>query len=157
MLGQIVPNMMLPIKEASGHCRAAYAAGLAIWAGCRDKTDGPTPPPQAVAIAAEQFAAGAGRPAKSRSSRRHCWRNSGILQEPMDTRISTKFFDGFLNSMDYRHEYFLQSDTASSRRSARTWTQLTVNTNMQVFVAGVPDPTGAFNRGFSSARRMWMN
>jgi carboxyl-terminal processing protease len=34
------------------------------------------------------------------------------LQEPLDTRLSEKFYDGYLDSLDSRHENFLQSDLA---------------------------------------------
>lgn len=35
------------------------------------------------------------------------------LQEPLDTEMSKKFFDGYIDSLDPRHENFLQSDIDS--------------------------------------------
>src|SRR5579859_5077671 len=32
------------------------------------------------------------------------------LQEPLDQQLSVKFFDGYIDSLDPRHENFLQSD-----------------------------------------------
>ena len=34
------------------------------------------------------------------------------LQRPLDTELSERFFDGYINSLDPRHENFLQSDMA---------------------------------------------
>ena len=34
------------------------------------------------------------------------------LQRPLDHQMSEKIFDGYIDSLDPRHEYFLQSDLA---------------------------------------------
>jgi carboxyl-terminal processing protease len=39
-------------------------------------------------------------------------RDFHYLQRPLDTELSERFFDGYINSLDPRHENFLQSDMA---------------------------------------------
>jgi carboxyl-terminal processing protease len=38
--------------------------------------------------------------------------HSGFTQQTLDQEMSKKFFDGYLDALDARHEYFLQSDLA---------------------------------------------
>ena len=38
--------------------------------------------------------------------------NLHYLQRPLDTELSTRFFDGYIETLDSRHENFLQSDLA---------------------------------------------
>jgi hypothetical protein len=44
-------------------------------------------------------------------------------QTPLDSELSAKFFDGYIDSLDPRHEIFLQTDLANSPRSAPTSTR----------------------------------
>jgi carboxyl-terminal processing protease len=47
-------------------------------------------------------------------------------QQPFDTEMSQKFFDGYLESLDPSHEYFLQSDVAGFMHYRTNLDQLTV-------------------------------
>ena len=38
--------------------------------------------------------------------------NYHYLEHPLDKEMSAKFFDGYIDSLDPHHEYFLQSDLA---------------------------------------------
>src|SRR5580692_2932046 len=110
MLGQIEPYMMLQLKKL-WPLPISVAAGIAIWAGCKTNRMDPPPPPQAVVLPPDSLQPGPDDP-KIAFVTAQLLEGFHYLQEPMDTRISTNFFDGYINSMDYRHEYFLQSDLA---------------------------------------------
>ena len=60
-------------------------------------------------------------------SRRDCWRNTIIRNNCWIPRISTKFFDGYIDSLDSRHENFLQSDLAEFAPYRTNLDGLTVN------------------------------
>jgi carboxyl-terminal processing protease len=47
-------------------------------------------------------------------------------QRPMDKLISERFFDGYVDSLDSRHEYFLQSDLAEFSKYRTNLDKLTV-------------------------------
>ena len=53
--------------------------------------------------------------------------NYHYLQHPLDKEMSVKFFDGYIDSLDPRHEYFLQSDLAEFA---------TFRTNLDVLTIG---------------------
>jgi carboxyl-terminal processing protease len=60
------------------------------------------------------------------------------LQQPLDAKMSEKFFDGYIESLDPRRENFLQADLAGFARYRTNLDRLTVTTN------GVADLTPAF-------------
>lgn len=60
------------------------------------------------------------------------------LQQPLDTAMSEKFYDEYFETLDYRHENFLQSDLAEFSFYRTNLDRLTVTTN------GVADLTPAF-------------
>jgi carboxyl-terminal processing protease len=85
---------------------AAVVVGLAIWAGCETaKTPAPGP------------GAGAGlKPGPN--DPKIAYITARLLelyhysQRPLDTELAGKFFDGYVDSLDPRHEHFFQSDLA---------------------------------------------
>ena len=108
----------------------AVAAGLVIWVGCQTGRMAPPPPPQAVvALPADSLKPGP-EDAKIAFVTARLLEDYHYLQEPMDLRISTNFFDGYINSLDYRHEFFLQSDLDDFARFRTNLDTLTINTNM---------------------------
>jgi carboxyl-terminal processing protease len=109
----------------------SVAAGLAIWAGCQTGRMAPTaPPPAAVTLPENSLKPGPDDPKIAFITAR-LLEEYHYLQEPLDTRISTNFFDGYINSLDYRHEFFLQSDLAEFARFRTNLDTLTINTNME--------------------------
>jgi carboxyl-terminal processing protease len=84
------------------------AAVLAIWAGCvTAKSYDPAP----VTALAEKFKADPNDPRIAYVTAMLLGQYQ-YLQRPLDTDLSIKFFDGYINSLDSRHENFLQSDLA---------------------------------------------
>jgi len=59
------------------------------------------------------------------------------LQRPLDTELSERFFDGYINSLDPRHENFLQSDMAEFNIYRTNLDHLTID-------HGTADVTPAF-------------
>jgi carboxyl-terminal processing protease len=93
-------NLLLPV--------AVIAAGLALWAGC-ESTQAPA---QALpSLPAKGLQPGPDDP-------RIAWVTAQLLetyhyrQAPLDSELSAKFFDGYIDSLDPRHEIFLQTDLA---------------------------------------------
>ncbi len=86
----------------------AVLAGLALWAGCQATKTVPLPPLAPVARGLQ--------PAPN-DPRIAFW-TARLLEEyhyrqqPLDPGLAEKFFDGYLDSLDPRHENFLQSDLA---------------------------------------------
>ncbi len=82
------------------------AVALAIWAGCQSRK---TAAPVLPALPAKSLKPGPNDPriARVAASLLETYHYS---QMPMDTEVSKKFFDGYVNSLDPRHENFLQSD-----------------------------------------------
>ena len=84
------------------------AAALAIWAGCETSRSSvpalPALPPTSL------------KPGPNDARIAHV--AARLLEEyhysqhPLDTELSKKFFDGYIDSLDPRHENFLQSDLA---------------------------------------------
>jgi len=81
----------------------AVAAGLALWAGCQTAKTPPAPP------LTTSLKPGPNDP-------RIAFWTARLLEEyhyrqrPLDRELSEKFFDGYIDSLDPRHENFLQSD-----------------------------------------------
>ena len=84
------------------------AIALAIWAGCKtEKSDAPALP---------NLPATSLKPGPSDSHTAYVaarlLETYHYSQRPLDEQLSEKFFDGYINSLDPRHENFLQSDIA---------------------------------------------
>jgi carboxyl-terminal processing protease len=106
----------------------SVAAGLAIWAGCQTGRMAP-PPPQAVALPANSLKPGPDDPRIAFVTAR-LLEEYHYRQQPLDKDMSTNFFDGYINALDYRHEYFLQSDLAEFAPFRTNLDTLTINTNL---------------------------
>jgi len=127
MLGQIVPYIMLKLKKF-WPLPIGVAAGLIIWAGCQ--TGQMAPPPQpAVALPTNSLQPGPDDPRIAFIAAR-LLEEYHYLEQPLDKRISTNFFDGYINALDYRHEYFLQSDLAEFAPFRTNLDTLTINKNL---------------------------
>ncbi|HEY5346068.1 MAG TPA: carboxy terminal-processing peptidase [Verrucomicrobiae bacterium] len=84
------------------------AVALAIWAGCKsDKPDAPALP----ALSATSLKPGPNDAHIAYVAAR-LLETYHYSQRPLDEALSEKFFDGYINSLDPRHENFLQSDLA---------------------------------------------
>lgn len=104
-------------------------AGLAVWAGCQTGHMEPPPPPPAVVLATNTLQPGPDDPRIAFVAAR-LLENYHYLEHPLDTEMSEKFFDGYINSLDPHHEYFLQSDLAEFAPYRTNLDTLTVNTNL---------------------------
>ncbi len=110
------------------------AIGLAMWVGCET---GRMAPPPAAALSANSLKPGADDPRIAYVAAR-LLEDYHYLQHPLDKELSAKFFDGYIDSLDPRHEYFLQSDLAEFSK---------FRTNLDVLTIGGPgtaDLTPAF-------------
>ena len=107
MLGQIV-SMPITMHRAQKFFLLLIipAIALAIWAGCKtDKPDVPALP----ALSATSLKPGPNDAHIAYVAAR-LLETYHYLQRPLDEDLSEKFFDGYINSLDPRHENFLQSD-----------------------------------------------
>ena len=129
MLGQIVPYIMLQIKKF-WPLPISVAAGLAIWAGCQTGQMAPTQPVQATALPANGLHPGPDDPKITYITAR-LLEEYDYLQQPLDDRISTNFFDNYINALDGRHEFFLQSDLAEFAPYRTNLDALTIKPNME--------------------------
>jgi len=86
----------------------SIALGLVIWAGC--KTGQPVVTP-AVALPPNSVKPAPDAPRISYVVAR-LLEEYHYVQHPLDKELSAKFFDGYIDSLDPRHEHFLQSDLA---------------------------------------------
>ena len=85
---------------------AAVVTALAVWAGCETtKTAAPTTWPAAG------LKPGPNAPRIAYLTAR-LLEEFHYLQRPLDRELSERFFDGYIDSLDPRHENFLQSDLA---------------------------------------------
>jgi len=84
------------------------AVALAIWAGCETST---TSVPALPALPATSLKPGPNDPRIAHVAAR-LLEEYHYSQRPLDEDLSEKFFDGYVNSLDPRHENFLQSDLA---------------------------------------------
>jgi carboxyl-terminal processing protease len=101
------------------------AIGLAIWVGCET---GRMAPPPAVALPVNSLKPGADDPRIAYIAAR-LLEDYHYLQHPLDKELSVKFFDGYIDSWDPRHDYFLQSDLAEFSK---------FRTNLDVLTIGGP-------------------
>jgi carboxyl-terminal processing protease len=84
------------------------AVALAIWVGCEtSRSDIPTLP----TLPATSLKPGPNDPRIAHVAAR-LLEEYHYSQRPLDEELSEKFFDGYINSLDPRHENFLQSDLA---------------------------------------------
>jgi len=101
-------KVSLPAKAdplaADGNARSATAP---VPAGANRLTPGPNDPRIAY-VTAEMM------------------EQSGFTQRTLDQELSKKFFDGYLDALDVRHEYFLQSDVAEFSHYRTNLDKLTI-------------------------------
>jgi carboxyl-terminal processing protease len=90
---------------------AGVIAGLVIWAGCQTGRMAPPPAPVSSVSATNTFQPGPDDPRIAYIAAR-LLENYHYSEHPLDKEISAKFYDGYIDSLDSRHEYFLQSDLA---------------------------------------------
>ena len=109
MLGQIV-SMLTTLHRARNFSLALLipAIALAIWAGCET---GQSDVPALPALPATGLKPGP-NDARIAFVAARLLENYHYLQRPLDEALSEKFFDGYIDSLDPRHENFLQSDLA---------------------------------------------
>jgi carboxyl-terminal processing protease len=100
--------------------------GLALWAGC--KTGKLTPPP-AVVLPVKSLKPVADAPHIAFWSAQ-LLAEYHYLQLPLDKKLSAKFFDGYIDSLDPRHEHFFQSDLAEFASFRTNLDTLTVGPNL---------------------------
>lgn len=86
-------------------------AGLAIWAGCETAKSSDPVPGVTAADEATRFGTDPNDPRIAYVTALLLGEYH-YLQRPLDTELSEKFFDGYIDSLDPRHENFLQSDLA---------------------------------------------
>ena len=87
----------------------SIAVGLVIWVGC--ETGQMAPPPPAVVLPMNSLKPGPNDPRIAYVVAREL-EQLHYLQRPLDRELSIKFFDSYIDSLDSRHEHFLQSDLA---------------------------------------------
>jgi len=87
----------------------AVATGFTIWLGCR--TSQATPDTAPVANAAAGLKPGP-NDARIAFWMARLFEEYHYRQRPLDAELSVKFFDGYIDSLDGRHEHFLQTDLA---------------------------------------------
>jgi carboxyl-terminal processing protease len=114
----------------------AVLAGFIIVAGCAAPKMVPPPPPAATST---NLSLGPGP-----NDPRIAYVTARLLEEfhysqqLLDANLSGKFFDGYLETLDQRHENFLQSDIAEFARYRTNLDTLTITTN------GAADLTPAY-------------
>jgi carboxyl-terminal processing protease len=110
------------------------AIGLAIWAGC--ETSCTPPPPALPPLPPTSLKPGPGDPRIAHVSAR-LLEEYHYSQRPLDAELSKEFFTNYLDSLDPRHENFLQSDIAEFDLYRTNLDKLTIN-------RGLADLTPAF-------------
>lgn len=98
---------MLPLKKPL-LALTVLAIALAIWAGCRTSS---TPVPPVADLPATSLKPGPNDPRIAHVAAR-LLEEYHYSQRPLDTQLSGEFFDNYVDSLDPRHENFLQSDLA---------------------------------------------
>jgi len=133
---------MLPIKKLKKFWPVplAVAVGLLIWAGC--KTGQPVVTP-AVILPVNSLKPGGDAPRTAYVAAR-LLEEYQYLQHPLDKELSVKFFDGYIDSLDPRHEYFLQSDLAEFAA---------FRTNLDTLTIGGPHGTADLSPAFAIYQR----
>ncbi len=102
-------------------------AALAIWAGCQ--TGHMAPPPPIVALPSNSLQPTADEE-KTAYYVARLMEEFQYLQHPLDKQMSAKFFDGYIDSLDSRHELFLQSDLAEFAPFRTNLDTLTINRSL---------------------------
>ena len=110
-----------------------FVVALAIWAGCEtsSKTPPTLPPMPEMGLKPSPNAPRIAHVTARMLEEFH------YSQRPMDEELSKQFFDGYINSLDPRHENFLQSDLAEFDLYRTNLDKLTIN-------HGAADLTPAF-------------
>lgn len=104
----------------------SVAVGLAVWVGC--ETGHMAPP--AVTLPANSLKPGPDDPRIAFVAAR-LLENYHYLDHPLDKEMSAKWFDGYIDSLDPRHENFLQSDLAEFAPFRTNLDTLTVNKSLE--------------------------
>ncbi len=105
----------------------SVAVGLAVWVGCQ--TGHMEPPPPAVALPADSLRPGPDDPRIAFVAAR-LLEEYHYLQHPLDKEMSAKFFDAYIDSLDPRHEHFLQNDIAEFAPFRTNLDTLTIGRNL---------------------------
>ena len=106
---------------------SALLAGFIIVTGCAAPKAVPPPPPTATP-ASLPLRPGPNDPRIAYVTAR-LLEEFHYSQQLLDPDMSRKFFDGYLESLDQRHEHFLQSDLAGFARYRTNLDTLTIGTN----------------------------
>ena len=106
---------------------SAGLAGFIIVAGCAAPKTVPPPPPTATPTSLP-LKPGPNDPRIAYVTAR-LLEEFHYSQQLLDADISKKFFDGYLETLDQRHEHFLQSDLAEFARYRTNLDTLTITTN----------------------------
>lgn len=104
-------------------------AGLAIWAGCQTGRMAPAPAAPIAVTGSGSLHPGPDDPRIAFVAAR-LLEEYHYLQHPLDKEMSAKFYDGYIDSLDPRHEYFLQSDLDEFAPYRTNLDTLTINTNL---------------------------
>ena len=118
---------------------SALLAGFIIVAGCAAPKAVPPPPPTATP-ASLPLRPGPNDPRIAYVTAR-LLEEFHYSQQRLDPDMSRKFFDGYLESLDQRHEHFLQPDLAGFARYRTNLDTLTIGTN------GTAEPKGERGQG----------
>ncbi|MGA2244139.1 MAG: carboxy terminal-processing peptidase [Verrucomicrobiota bacterium] len=110
MLSQMVPYIMSQFKKF-WPLPIGVVAGLAIWAGCQTGRMAPAVAPASAALATNTLQPGPDDPRIAYIAAR-LLENYHYSEHALDKDISARFYDGYIDSLDPHHEYFLQSDLA---------------------------------------------
>jgi carboxyl-terminal processing protease len=113
--------------KALASIASAVLAGFIIVAGCAAPKTVAPPPPTATP-ASLPLRPGANDPRIAYVTAR-LLEEFHYSQQLLDTDISKKFFDGYLEMLDPRHEHFLQSDLAEFTRYRTNLDTFTIGTN----------------------------
>jgi len=106
---------------------SAGLAGFIIVAGCAAPKTVPPPPPTATPTSLP-LKPGPNDPRIAYVTAR-LLEEFHYSQQLLDADISKKFFDGYLETLDQRHEHFLQSDLAEFARYRTNLDTFTIGTN----------------------------
>jgi len=112
---------------------SALVVGLAIWAGCETSSQ---PAPTVLVLPATSLKPGPDDPRIAHVSAR-LLEEFHYSQRPLDTELSKEFFDNYIDSLDPRHENFLQPDLEEFSFFRTNLDKLTIN-------RGQADVTPAF-------------
>ena len=96
-----MPSLKKPLLALT-----VFAIALAIWAGCRTSA---LPIPTVTELPATSLQPGPNDPRIAHVAAR-LLEEYHYSQRPLDKQLSGEFFDNYINSLDPRHENFLQSD-----------------------------------------------